>query len=473
MNELNWRFFGLMTSMTVMTLIILLFVITGCDSTVERRLSPEEVTGTAANRPTATLKQSASEERHLVSDSGEMVLRWRSDPYNQAEMDLYQSINDMLEQEMAGVRLLYEPADKRHYGYHDLLKREIAISEGPDVFWLADADLANFAMRGMILDLRPLADADPTYSNSDFHPGAMSQLTYNPRTGQSGEVLWGLPRDVSTNVLYINVDLIRQAGAPDPRVLAAEGKWNWDTFLQVASAINEQGEEIQGYGESTSWDAYGYWMYASGGSFYNEDGTGCGLDSQQALAGLGFQRTLYESGMALPYGQNPAGPFLAGKLGMFLESRGATNALRSSNLPFTWDVVKVPDGPAGATSWVFWSGYVVNLNTKHPKAAYKLLRALTRPDVQLMISDVDAKIPSRTNQEVIDTFLTFTPPYNNQAYIQALSENPQTPLPLWNGNWRQYVNVMNIAMSGVLTGQQPIQEHAAGICNQVTQLFYQ
>jgi len=32
-------------------------------------------------------------------------------------------------------------------------------------------------------------------------------------------------------------NLIEEAGAPDPRELAAEGNWNWDTFLEVAQAV--------------------------------------------------------------------------------------------------------------------------------------------------------------------------------------------------------------------------------------------
>ena len=464
MKRQHWHYF---------LLVILIFALTACDSTGRRLLSQEEVTATAAKRPTATLKPPPTEVSDRTSD-GEIVFRWRTDPYNQAEIDLYQGINDLLNEEMAGVHLVYEPSDKSRYSYLDGLKREIAMDEGPDLFWLPDSDVGDFAARGMIWDLRAFANADSGYRDSDFHPGPMYHLTYNPHTGQSGQRLWGLPRDLSTYVLYINVDLIKKAGAADPRMLAAEGKWDWNTFMQVAHAVSVMGDDIQGYGQNSSWGAYGYWMYAAGGSFYNPDGTGCGLDSEQALMGLGFQRAIYQDfGVALPYGEDAATPFLAGKLGMFLEGRGATKALRNSHLPFLWDVVKLPDGPAGPSNWVFWGAYVVNRNSKHPKVAYKVLRSLTRSDVQLTMSASDAKIPSRMNNDVIETFLTFTPPYNNLAYYQALSLNAQTPLPLWHGSWRQYVGVMNMAMQGVLTGQQSVEEHGAGICNVASQAFYQ
>jgi len=455
-------------------LIFLSLALFACDSTGRTWLSEEEVTATAAKQPTVTA-QPPPNENEVADERNEegLVLRWRTDPYNQAEIDLYHGINSLLNEEMNGVQLVYEPSDKSRYSYQDGLKREIAVGGGADLFWLPDSDVGDFASRGMILDLQPFAIQDPGYQEADFHEGPMSHLTYNPHSGQSGGVLWGLPRDVSTYVLYLNVDLIKKAGAPDPRRLAAEGKWDWNTFMQVADKVNKLGDEVRGYGQAASWQAYGYWMYAAGGSFYDQSGTGCGLNSPQALNGLGFQQAVYQNfDVAVPYGEDPASPFLAGNLGMLLESRGATKAFRHSDLPFVWDVVKLPDGPAGPSNWVFWGGYVVNRNTEHPALAYTLLRSLTRADVQLAISAADSKIPSRMTEEVINTFLTFTPPYNNLAYYQALSENAHSPLPLWHGSWRQYVGVMNMGISGVLRGQQSVEEHGAGICDVGGQAFY-
>ncbi len=455
-------------------LMLLVFSLTlfGCDSTGRTWLSEEEITATANKQSTVTPQPQQSETVSEIDENG-IVLRWRTDPYNQAEIELYNNINLLLDEEIGGIQLVYEPSDKSRYSYQDGLKRQIAVGGGPDLFWLPDSDVGDFASRGMIWDIHPFASQDPSYKESDFHEGPMAHLTYNPDNNESGGVLWGLPRDISTYVLYINVDLIKKAGAPDPRQLAAEGKWDWNTFMQVADKVNKLGDEVRGYGQSASWQAYGHWMYAAGGSFYDQNGTGCGLSSPQALNGLGFQQAIYQSfDVAVPYGEDPASPFLSGQLGMLLEGRGATNAFRNSSLPFIWDVVKLPNGPAGPSNWVFWGGYVINRNTKHPALAYTLLRALTRADVQLTISAADSKIPSLMTDDVINTFLGFTPPYNNLAYYQALSENAHSPLPLWHGSWRQYVGVMNMAMGGVLRGEQSVKEHGVGICNVGGQAFY-
>jgi multiple sugar transport system substrate-binding protein len=270
-----------------------------------------------------------------------------------------------------------------------------------------------------------LADATEGYSDDAFYPGPMFHLTYNPATGNTGEALWGLPRDVSTFALYLNLDLLEEAGVEDPRELAARGEWNWDTFLATAIAVDALGDDINGYGQNAWWGPYGYWINAAGGSFFNEDRTACALDTAEAYAGLEFQSRIYnEFDVAVPYGEDSEPPFLAGKVGMFQNGRWATPGTRSS-ANFNWDVVELPDGPAGPSNWLFWGAYVINANTEHPEEAWALVQALTTAETQAQIAELGANIPSRVNQEALDAFLTFTPPANNQAFLNGLAREPR------------------------------------------------
>ena len=65
----------------------------------------------------------------------------------------------------------------------------------------------------------------------------MFHLTFDPATGEPGGPLWGLPRDVSTFALYLNLDLLAEAGAADPRELAANGEWTWEAVEEVGQAV--------------------------------------------------------------------------------------------------------------------------------------------------------------------------------------------------------------------------------------------
>jgi multiple sugar transport system substrate-binding protein len=429
----------------------------------------EEVEATEA--PAATEEAEATEEA-AAAGGEEVALRWRTRPDNQAEIDVYQSISNDLDKQLAGISLSYEPGGSETSSYQDVLKTEIAAGTAPDVFWIPGTDIADFATRGLIMDMRAMADATDGYSDDNFYPGPMYHLTFNPETGQPGEKLWGLPRDVSTFVLYLNLDLINEAGAPDPRELAKEGKWNWDTFLEVAQAVRGLGSDIYGYGANAWWGPYGTWLNAAGGGFFNEDRTACALDTPESLQGLEFEQKLYtEYDVAVPYGEDSEPPYLAGKVGMFQNGRWATPSVRSS-AKFNWDAVDLPDGPAGKPgNWLFWGAYVVNANTKHPEEAWQLVQALTTAETQGQVSELGANIPSRVSQEALDQFLTFTPPDNNQAYLNGLSRDPATEGPLWAGSWPEYDAIMGPAVQAVLTGNQSVDDFAASICNEANKVF--
>jgi multiple sugar transport system substrate-binding protein len=400
------------------------------------------------------------------------MLRWRTNPSNEAEIALDRSINRIVNQEIEGFTFIYDPGGDQKASYYDQLKVEIAAGSAPDVFWLSGTDLADFATRGMILDLQAFAEADTDYVAENFYAGPMQHLTYDPKTGQTGQRLWGLPRDVSTFVLYLNLDLIEQGLMPDPRQLAKEGKWDWHAFLQVAEAVNHLGDNVYGYGQNAWWATYGYWLQAAGGDFYYPDRSACLLDSQKALYGLDFQRAMYQdSQVAVPYHEDAAGHFLVGGLGMYLDGRGAAKVVDAS-VHFNWDIVKLPDGPEGPSHWLLWGAYVVSRNTKHPQAAYQLVRTFTRSDIQLKMSELDAKIPSRVNNHVTRHFLTLRPPKNNGAYLQALTDNAQTMGPLWNGSWFHYLAIMDHLLSRVLTGELTLEDYASAICNEANSAFF-
>jgi multiple sugar transport system substrate-binding protein len=380
-------------------------------------------------------------------------------------------VSDTIDAAWDGANLEYEPGGTETAAYQDVLRTEIAGGTAPDVFWIPGTDIADFASRGLIMDLRELADASDAYAGDDaYYPGPMELLTYDPETETSGSALWGLPRDVSTFALYLNLDLIAEAGAPDPRELDAEGEWTWDTFRQVGEAVNGLGDEIYGFGMNNWWANPGIWINSAGGSFFNEDRTAQNVTSDESLAGLEYMHGLYADGLALPYGEDSQPPFLAGQIGMQLTGRWSTPAYRSG-ADFDWDVVNVPAGPYGAVNWLFWGAYVVNANTEHPEQAFELLTRLTDGEVQAEIAELGANIPSRTDDpDTIDQFLTFTPPENNQAFIDGLNTSAPEG-PLWQGDWPAFDSILAPAIEAVVAGDLSLEEFRDTIGPQLDATF--
>jgi multiple sugar transport system substrate-binding protein len=55
---------------------------------------------------------------------------------------------------MEGVTLVYEPGGSESSSYQDVLRTELAAGTAPDVFWIPGTDVADFASRGLIMDMR-------------------------------------------------------------------------------------------------------------------------------------------------------------------------------------------------------------------------------------------------------------------------------------------------------------------------------
>lgn len=421
------------------------------------------------NDATAT---TAAEEPSGEEPSGDGVeLRWRTRPDNQAEIDVYQQVSDEISSAGLGFTLSYEPGGSETTSYQDQLKTEIAAGTAPDVFWIPGTDIADFAGNDLLLNLGEQAAAGE-FDTSAFYPEPMVHLQTDPSTGveAAGDFLWGLPRDVSTFALYLNLDLISEAGAEDPRVLAEEGAWTWDAFQEVSAQVAALGGANKGFAMNAWWANFGYFLNNAGGGFFNEDRTACGLDSEGSIAGMQFLSDLYASDVAVPYGEDGEAPWTAGTVGMFINGRWATPGARA-NANFNWDVVALPAQEEPGGNWLFWGAYVVNANTEYPEEAWALVQELTKTETQATISELGANIPSRQSDEAIDAFLGYTPPENNQAFVDALASDPVAEGPLWSGSWPDFDVAMGTAVQDVLTGATTVEDFQANACQQVAGAF--
>lgn len=405
----------------------------------------------------------------LAGAQGDVELRWRTRPDNQAEIDLYQSISDSIDQAWDGVSLKYEAGGSEGADYQTSLLTELAAGTAPDVFWIPGASVATFAKAGVIMNLAPMVQ-DSGFDLSVFYPQQVSELTYNPDTGTNEGAVWGFPRDASAFVFYYNKDLFDEAGVDYPDQQMAAGNWDWAAFKDSAEAISSLGDDVYGFGMNAWWANWWLWVNEAGGSYFNADRTACALNTPEVATALDYLAGLYGEGIGVPYGTDSEPPFTAGKVGMFLNGRWATPNARQS-LDFNWDVAEVPAGPEGQSNWLFWGAYVVNAKTEHPQEAFELLTKLTSVDVQKQITALGANIPSRVSDDAVQAFLDSTPPSNNQAWINGLGY-AVAEAPLWGANFDELDGkVVEPAVSQVLTGAMSADDFTSTICDQVDPYF--
>lgn len=407
---------------------------------------------------------SSSSGSPSASATETVSLSWRTRPDNDAEAAVYKKIADEITAKNIGLKVEYQAGNSEGSPYQDKLKTELAAGTAPDVFWIPGSDIADFAKAGLLLNFATQAQAQQL-NPADFYAGPMDQLQVDPATGQKADsFLWGIPRDVSTFALYLNLDLIDKAGAENPIELAKNGQWTWAKFAEVAQKITKAGGTgVKGFGANSWWANYGYFINSAGGSFFKDNRTACNLDSTESVNGMKFFKGLYDSGAAVKFGEDSEPPFKAGKVGMFMNGRWATPGSREIK-DFNWDVAPLPTGAAPGGNWQFWGAYVINAKTKNPDAAVKLVKELTSPEIENQIASLGANIPSRNDPALVQQFLTYTPPTNNQAFVDGIQNNAVAEGPLWQGNWPAFDKASNDRINALMNGQITIDQYAKTVC---------
>ncbi len=304
--------------------------------------------------------------------------------------------------------------------YDAKLKTMLAAGTPPDLFYLRYEDVADFADQGMVLELEPFLDRlDPDQRRTwieDFYPVLLDAFRWNAgqqRTGPGGKLI-GIPKDFTTLLMYVNLDLFERAGVDVPY----DG-WTWAEYREAMSRIrglSEQSKREVWGGVLKTWPlVLRNVVWTFGGRFFGgPDGTDfldVRLDEPEAVAALEFIRTLrFEDGSvynATGISENEDELFRRGHVGAIGPlGRWMTPQYRQVEA-FDWDVVPLPHAEGQPTvSGVATVAWAISSGTEHPEAAFKLLRFLTGREGQRLQAQLGLAIPSMKSVAESEAFLS-------------------------------------------------------------------
>lgn len=284
----------------------------------------------------------------------------------------------------------------------------------PDVIFTADLFVVPFVQGGIVLDMQPLADADPNFDLSDVYPN-MLDLS---RVG--GEGLYMIPSAYDVVTMYYNKTMFEETGAPLPTA-----DMTWDDLIAACKIIMENSDNycLQLNPGFDWWAYYVPWIVGYGGSLMADDGRTVTLNSPETLAGLEAYVSLWtEHGVAVPLDFDPGGDcFVVGKCAVAFHIPGAKiPALRALDpQPFEWDVEVIPSHPNGKVTGMGTFGFAVSANAKDPQLAWDLVKGLLMPETQIAIAQTYAGVPLlrslREDPAIVDLP---GPPDNIMAFIE-------------------------------------------------------
>lgn len=227
---------------------------------------------------------------------------------------------------------------------------------------------------GLVRDLTPFIEADPTFDVADFYPNALQE--------QNGQ-LFVLPTSLQFNLLFYNRALFDAVGVAYP-----EPGWTWETFRETANAltVREDGEVGQwGFVNPTP-----AWVSLIEGRLIQRI-----VNTNTSSARLRFQdedvlavvqsyvdlaqedgAAVYASELDLSieslFGQYPEALLIeSGQAAMWPESYSSAVPL-DENFALDWGVVPYPGmTPDASTTLIIPSGLVMSAGTTQPDAVWR------------------------------------------------------------------------------------------------------
>lgn len=275
--------------------------------------------------------------------------------------------------------------------YMSRLLTRMAGDVAPDIMATEVNMFVNFWAKGTLLPLDPFIERDPTFRLQDFFPDVLRRFTVD------GHV-YAIPRDTAPFAcVFYNKRLFDEAGLPYPT-----DHWTWADLLRLATQLTntEDGRIVQYGVYAWAWQNF---VYSNGGRLVDDlySPTRCLLDDPKAIEGLQFYADLMNTHHVAPtpvaLGSLAMGAqqlFMTQRVAMFSSGIWETPILRTLT-GFDWDVAMFPKGPSGIRAFgTGGTGYCMLKSTKHPEAAWEVLKALAGPEAQARLAALGLTQPA-------------------------------------------------------------------------------
>jgi len=261
-----------------------------------------------------------------------------------------------------------------------------------------------FIQEGQSLDLQPFIDRDADEVNIDDYYAHQ----FDPWL-KDGNIHM-MPRFTGSMLVYYNKDWFERAGVEAPP--SEWGAWDYQQYAEIAEKFvatePQQTWGTSNYGNGANWLTQ-YWLRGWGTHMVNpDDNTECLLASPEAQECLEWIRAAtWDSKIYVPSfsemsgGVGPDALFMSERIPM-MEMGPWNLGVIMDGVQFKWDVVPLPNGPAGITTHQSVDGSLIWNGSKHPEEAWTLLKGTTSPEYGLLYAKYVNKQPSR--KSILDEF---------------------------------------------------------------------
>jgi multiple sugar transport system substrate-binding protein len=300
------------------------------------------------------------------------------------------------------IRVFYTPDPEN---LEEGMLADFQAGTAPDVFAGCCTFFPTWAQKAYTLDLRPYVEADVDQATiGDWDPAQYK--SFFTREG----VQYGLPKYHGALALYYNKDLLDAYGVDYP-----DGTWDHDDYLAAMKhlARDRDGDgktDLWGSMIDISWDRVQVHVNGWGGHLVDpEDPTRCRMAEPEAMAAMEWIRArMWDDRVMASFldvqNLETRQAFITEKIAMVEDGSWALkDILASAN--FRIGVAPMPTGPVRRVTLATTDGFGIYAGTKHPDAAWELLKFLISKEYGRAMAKANFLQPARAS--LVDEWVAY------------------------------------------------------------------
>jgi multiple sugar transport system substrate-binding protein len=435
-----------------LALLLILTLLSGCSlGAPDAATNPTTQSDSASAVPAVA---TTSSEPAAASSGDVITIGFAASEY---ERSTYEPLMATFSQQNPGIRVQFVSLDEAFQSANNgqgvdfgkLVRQVASAADTATLSFVRPEDL----QAGLLRDLKPLVDADPTFNANDFYPGVFDAGSLNGGT-------YMLPRSVQIQLLAYNKDLWAARGLASP-----PPNWSWSDLIGDAEQLaQKRGDQVDVYG-MIDWEGRMLPLFgdlaASGIDLFATPASQVRLDQPAIAASIDRVAALAQSGAIYlkPRDPNTAPDFEEFRR-LILDQHVAIwpremlqSGPEDSEAP-KFAVGVAPYPPVQLPFFGNTEGYVMSSGTQHPDAAWRWLSFLSQQQLSQPFGDAgnSSQVPARISIAERSGYWSKLDPETAAAMKAAIGRHTAPPPadPL-SGN---LLGPLNTALNAVVSGKQ-------------------